>query len=148
MTVRTPQSTGARRLGLIVGGLVLLAVVAAAVVQAVRPAPELDADTPEGVVQAFLVAIAEERYEDAHDLLSSTTDCDQADLATDTASYTRVVVDDVRTFDEETLVILRATVFEGEPLDQYSYETTLEFRLENEGGIPRISQLPFTYFCG
>lgn len=149
MTEDRPAPNGLR-LGMIVGGLVVLAVVAAAIAQVLRPTPVLDPESPEGIVQEFLVAVEEEDYARAHGLLSKAlrAECDQSDLAASNSAYSRVVVDDVTVLNDETLVTLRATAFQDDPFSPYSYETTLDFTLVTEGGIPRIRRLPFTYFCG
>ena len=149
MNQTTPVKTGGARLGLVVGGILVVAVVAAAIVQSVRPVQELDPTTAEGVVQTFLLAIDEERYDDAHAALSTEArfDCEPADLAVERETMSRVVVEDVNVFDDETIVVLNATVIEEDPFDPYRYETTLEFAVVNEGGAMRIDRLPYSYFC-
>lgn len=123
--------------------------VAAAIVNSLRPIQQLDPDSPEGFVQSFLVAIDEERFESAHQLLSSAAqaDCSASDLAIDQPEMSRVVVDDVTEFVDETLVVLNATVVKVDLIDPYTYETTLQFTLIEEGGAMRIDQLPYPYFC-
>lgn len=142
--------TGGRRLALIVGVILIVAVVGAAIVNSLRPLQPLDPDTPEGVVQAFLVAIDEERFDGAYQLLSAgaQADCTGADLAVDQPDMGRVVVDDVTEFGDETLVVLDATVMEVDPIDPYTYETTLEFTLIDESGSMKIDRLPYPFFCG
>jgi hypothetical protein len=141
--------TGGARLGLIVGAIVVIAVVAASIVTSLRPVEQLDPSTPEGLVQSFLVQIEEEQYEVARGLLSGAaqTECSAADLAVEQPRLSRVVVADVRQFDGETWVDLEATVFEGDSIDRYSYQTNLQFILVDENGSLRIDGLPYPYFC-
>ena len=115
MTEPVPVKTGGARLGLIVGGIVVLAVVAAVIVDAVRPPVLLDPNSPEGVVQSFLIAIDEERYSDAYGFLSgpAQAQCEESDLTVDQQSMSRVVVEDVNVFDTETIVILNANGARG-----------------------------------
>lgn len=143
-------NNGGRRLALIVAVILIVAVVGAAIVNSLRPLQPLDPDSPEGVVQAFLVAIDEERFESAYQLLSAgaQADCTAADLAIEQSDMGRVVVDDVTEFGDETLVVLDATVMEVDPIDPYTYETTLEFTLIDEGSAMKIDRLPYPFFCG
>jgi hypothetical protein len=141
--------TNGQRLALIVGAVLIVAVIGAAIVNSLRPLRQLDPNSPEGVVQSFLVAVDEERYDSAYQLLSldAQVDCNPSDLAVDQPEMSRVVVDEVTEFDEETLVVLDATVMEVDPIDPYTYETTLEFTLIDESGSVRIDRLPYPYFC-
>ncbi len=141
---------GGQRLALIVGVILIVAVVGAAIVNTLRPVQPLDPASPEGVVQAFLVAIDEERFDSAYQLLSvgAQADCTSADLAIEQPDMGRVVVDDVTEFGDETLVVLDATVMEVDPIDPYTYETTLEFTLIDESGAMKIDRLPYPFFCG
>jgi hypothetical protein len=144
-----PTTTSGARLGLVVGAIVVVAVVAAAIVNSLRPVEQLDPASPEGVVQSFLVRIEDEQYEQARDLLSAAAqaECTAADLAVDQPRLTRVVVADVREFDSETWVDLEATVFEDQSIDPSSYDTQFQFILIDENGSFRIDGLSYPYFC-
>lgn len=142
--------TNGQRLALIVGVVLIVAVIGAAIVNSLRPVPQLDPASPEGVVQSFLIAVDDERFASAFQLLSSAAqaDCSASDLAIDQPEMSRVVVDTVTEFGDETLVVLDATVMEVDPIDPYTYETTLEFTLIDENGAMTIDRLPYPFYCG
>ncbi|HEY7582211.1 MAG TPA: hypothetical protein VIB78_01145 [Acidimicrobiia bacterium] len=138
------------RLGVIIGLIVAALVVAAAVVNAVRPPEQFSRDTPEGTVQAFLLALNDENYDGAHALLSedSRDECTPADLVRDRTEATRIVVDDVVEAGQTVIVDLDVTVTEAsDGFEPYRYETEMSFTLVREGGTLFIDELPYYIFC-
>ena len=146
----TSDARNAPRLGVIIGLVVVALVVAAAVVNAVRPPEQFSRDTPEGTVQAFLLALNDEDYDGAHALLSeeSRDECTPADLARDRTEATRIVIDDVTEAGQTVIVDLDVTVTEAsDGFEPYRYETEMSFTLVREGGSLFIDELPYYIFC-
>lgn len=138
------------RLGIIIGLIVAVLVVAAAIVNAVRPPEQFSRATPEGTVQAFLVALNEENYDGAHALLSeeSRGRCKPGDLVRDRTEATRIVVDDVTEAGQTVIVDLDVTVTEAsDGFEPYRYDTEMRFTLVREGGSLFIDELPYYIYC-
>ena len=68
-----------RTLAIVVGGIVVLAVVAA-IFSATRPASSFDQATPQGTVQAYLRAVFKGDHEEAARFLDPAGSCDVEDL--------------------------------------------------------------------
>jgi hypothetical protein len=139
-----------RHIGVIAIGLVLVAVVAAAVITTLRPVEDLDPNSPEGAVQGFFRGIEARDYKAAHTLLSSElqTDCTPTDLATHLSDFDRVVIDEVVPSDSATLVRIEVQRIDAtDPLNPYTYTELLDFEIERENGRPVISRLPWPFFC-
>ena len=150
MTSSDTASRAGLRLGVVVGLVVAVLVVAAAVVNAVRPVAQFSRDTPEGTVQAFLLALNDENYEAAHALLSdeSRKECSPADLVRDRTEATRIVIDDVVEAGQTVIVDLDVTVTEASGgFEPYRYETEMRFTLVRDGGSLFIEELPFYIYC-
>jgi hypothetical protein len=150
MTSSDTTSRAGLRLGVVVGLIVAVLVVAAAVVNATRPVAQFSRDTPEGTVQAFLLALNDENYEAAHALLSEELreECSPADLVRDRTEATRIVVGDVIEAGETVIVDLDVTVTEASGgFEPYRYETEMRFTLVREGGSLFIEELPYYIYC-
>ena len=150
MTDPSPRPNNSLRLGVIVGLIVVLLVVAAAVVNAIRPVEEFPRDTPEGTVQAFLLALNDENYEAAHGLLSAAarSRCTPADLIRDRNEATRIIVSDITEAGDQVIVDVNATVTEaGGGFEPYRYETDMRFSLIRERGTLVIDELPYYIYC-
>lgn len=150
MTSSDTASRAGLRLGVVVGVVVAALVVAAAVVNAVRPVAQFSRDTPEGTVQAFLLALNDENYEAAHALLSeeSREECSPADLVRDRTEATRIVIDDVVEAGQTVIVDLDVTVTEASGgFEPYRYETEMRFTLVRDGGSLFIEELPYYIYC-
>ncbi len=145
MNVRNPST----RLAMVVGLTVVVLVVAAAVVNATRPVQQFERDTPEGTVQAFLLAVSEEDYDTAHALLSAelATECEPSELIQD-FEYSRIAVTDVIEAGDEIEVEVEVTVVEtGSDFEPYRYQNRMSFTLIDEGGLLMIDRLPYNYYC-
>ena len=150
MTSSDTASRPGFRLRVVVGLVVAVLVVAAAVVNAIRPVAQFSRDTPEGTVQAFLLALNDEDYEAAHALLSeeSRRECSPADLVRDRTEATRIVIDDVVEAGQTVIVDLDVTVTEaGGGFEPYRYETEMRFTLLRDGGSLVIDELPYYIYC-
>ncbi|MGH8958017.1 MAG: hypothetical protein ACRDVK_05005 [Acidimicrobiia bacterium] len=150
MTSTEPAARTGLRLGVVVGVIVAALVVAAAVVNAVRPVEQFSRDTPEGTVQAFLLALNDENYDAAHALLSeeSRDECTPADLVRDRTEATRIVIDDVTEAGQTVIVDLDVTVTEAsDGFEPYRYETEMRFTLVREAGSLFIDELPYFIYC-
>lgn len=137
-----------RILAMAVGALIVLAVVAA-FVGASRPEPELDPDTPDGVVLAYVRAMLERDPERGAELLAPTLGCTVDDLADAfVPDSARVVRDDVTERGDSATVRLEITEGGGSgPLDS-EFTHTEEFRLARRDGQWLIVEFPWpVYFC-
>lgn len=136
-------------LGMIVFGLVVVAV-AAAIITSQRPVADLDPNTPEGAVQGFFRAIEARDYNAAHALLSLElgAECTPADLATYVSDFDRVVIDEVIPSNSSTLVRVEVHHIDAtDPLNPSTYTELLDFEIASEKGRPVLSRLPFLFFC-
>lgn len=148
-----PPSSGAtpRRIGIVAGIVLILAVAAAAVFTSLSPPEDLDPATAEGVIQAFFRAIDGRDFEAAHALLGPdiTDDCTPADLATSPSEYDRAVIDRVVTSGTRTVVWVSVRRIDvSDPLNPYTYDEVMEFQVDTAGATPVISRLPWQFYCG
>lgn len=106
----------------------------------------LPMDSPEGVVQRYLLAIEEEEYSEAHGYLSSSlqSTCSLEDFVS--RRYwpenrdDQVTLERTQRFDGSAVVTARVTVFHPDVLfgaSEYSYERT--YHLESEEGQWRLT---------
>ena len=130
---------------LVVGGVVVALVTS-------REVELLSADSPEGVVQRYLLALEDEEYEEAYGYLSSALqrDCTYVDFVRGASSRGvrdgRVTLEDTQTFDDSALVRARVTEFQPDlPFgsSEYSYDRT--FELELEEGQWRLAE--YEWWC-
>lgn len=138
-----------RVLAVVVGAVVIFAVIAA-VVAANRRVPDLDSSTPDGAVQTYLRAMLEGDTDTAVDLLSTSTGCDDTDVAaafvTDSA---RIVLVESSVEDDTASVVVEITEFSGDgPFGGSEFSHEEQFSLENEAGRWLIVGEPWPlYFC-
>lgn len=127
-----------RLLGLIVGAVAVLSLAVVVVSALGGEDPQLDRDTPEGVVQAYVTAIAEENWADAHALFTPelAERCRVSDLSLDRRdNISRVSIDDVQVTDSTAVVDVVVTYSEvGDPLTTSSWDEDVTFVLVDEGG--------------
>jgi hypothetical protein len=130
----------------LVAGVILVAgLMAAAVTTALlttRGGPHLlAADSPEGVVQRYLLALRKEDYREAYSYLSSDlqTRCSLDDLVgTYYWPYTQegqVTLERTQRYDGSAAVTATVTVFHGDPpfgASEYSYDRTFQLTLEGD----------------
>ena len=140
-----------RRLGLVIGVVLAVAVGVAAIVTSLRPETQLDPDTPEGTDQAFFQAIEADDWDGLRALLASPLQatCDATELAEFHDDVDRAVITTVEQVGSDTLVEVRASrVVVDDPLNPYSYEDTFRFLVAPEGDRLAISELPGQFYCG
>ncbi len=137
-----------RVLAIVVAAVAILAVVAA-VVAANRADPQPDLATPEGVVQAYLLAAVDGDTEAAAAFLSPVSGCNAADLAD---AYipdgVRVVL--VSTNGDDPATVTVEIIESGGPgvLGGYEYSYEDRFTLESDGGSWLITRAPWpAIFC-
>jgi hypothetical protein len=113
----------------------------------------LDTATPEGTVQAFLQAIADDDFEAAHDQLSPglQEECSTADISS-AGPYEEfnATLGDVEEFDDETIVHVSLRLGNGSSLDGYTFDPG-PYRLRQESGDWGITEVAWPYFfyeCG
>jgi hypothetical protein len=141
----------------ILGGIVLLLLVALVSVVALRrPAPDLPAGTPGGVVQRFYGALEQRDYAEAYGFLSAglTNTLRLEDFVTFNAQngsngqQTRGRIDSEKTSGDQSTVTVSVTHFysSGGPFSGSSEYTSSEtFTLRREAGAWRITSLPYNY---
>ena len=86
-----------------------LAVAVAAIVTSLRPSPQLDPNTPEGMVQAFFQAVEAENWEGLRALLSAPLqeECEASELAQFRDDIDRAVIARVDSAGADTIVEVR-----------------------------------------
>jgi hypothetical protein len=159
-TTRAHPATGRppdRFLLAILAGIVLLLLVAlVSVVVLRRPAPDLPAGTPGGVVQRFYSALEQRDYAQAYGFLSAslTGTLRLEEFVTFNAQngsngqQTRGRIDSEKTTGDQATVTVSVTHFypSGGPFSGSSEYTTSEtFTLRREAGAWRITSVPYAY---
>ena len=144
------MSKSNRLLAVMAIGLVALIAIAAVFV-AVRDPVTFDPDTPEGVTQAYLVAVLDENAEAAHALLTPEIQerCDIDEL--EDRYYRRedsritLVESDIKG-DRADIEVKFTVTYNGGPFgySESSHEET--FRLTRHDGEWRIAQAPWPYY--
>lgn len=151
MTLMTEEGSSQRKWVLpVVAGIILLVLTLIALF---REPVVLDSATPEGTVQAFLQAIADNDFETAHDQLSPglQEECSTADIASagPYESFT-ATLGDVEEFEDETIVHVSLRLGDGSSLDGYTFDPG-PYRLQQESGVWGITEIAWPYFyfeCG
>lgn len=134
----------------VVAGIILVALTLIALF---REPLVLDTATPEGTVQAFLQAIADDDFETAHDQLSPglQEECSTADISS-AGPYEEfnATLGDVEEFEDETIVHVSLRLGNGSSLDGYTFDPG-PYRLRQESGDWGITEVAWPYFfyeCG
>lgn len=135
-----------------VGAAVVLSIIAA-VVASTRGTAELDASSPEGVVQAYLRAIADEDTDAAFGYLDEelASRCDKQELRNvrpvgDDGSF-RAELIEADTGDREATVEVRITEFTGEPpFGGPGYDHDERYELARADGSWRITSFSWPYY--
>ena len=147
---RTQMSKSNRLLAAMAIGLVALIAVAAVFV-AVRDPVEFDPETPEGVTQAYLVAILDDDAESAHALLTAELQerCDVEELHDRfwRDEDRRITLVDSTIEGDTARIEVKFTVTYNEGPFGYSESSHEEtFRLTRSDGAWRISSAPWPYY--
>jgi hypothetical protein len=130
-----------RILAALVGAVVLLAVLAGVVV-ANRATPELNRDTPEGVVQSYLKAVFDEDYSKAIGLLSTSTRCDVSDVAASAPEPVQIVLDHSAVEGDHAVVTVDVTEGSGDdPFGPSGYSHKERVNVQRDGGVWKITSL-------
>lgn len=129
----------------VVAGTILLALTLIALF---REPVVLEGDTPEGTVQAFLQAIADEDLESARSYLSPglQEECTATDIASagPYESFT-ATLGRVEELGDETLVFVSLRLGIDSSLDSYSFDPG-PYRLQREAGVWGIAEVAWPYF--
>lgn len=133
-----------RVLAIFVGAVVLLAILAGVVV-ANRSAPDLNPDTPEGVVQQYLKAVVAADYPLAAGLLSPSTGCSATNVAgTYYLLSARIVLDHTAVTGDHAVVTVKVTEGTGDgPFESSGYSHTEPITVQREGGAWKITGSPW-----
>ncbi len=121
----------------------------AAIVTTLRPSPQLDPSTPEGLVQAFFQAVEADDWEGLRALLARSLQdqCEPSELAQFRDDVDRAVISAVEPAGSETVVEVRASrVVVDDPLNPYSYDDTFHFVLAQDDGRLAVSELPWQFY--
>lgn len=132
-----------RVLAVLVGAVVLLAVLAGVMV-ANRATPELNPDTPEGVVQSYLKAVFAENYSVAVGLLSPSTRCDVSDVAASApeSESTQIVLDHTAVDGDQAVVTVDVTEGYGnDPFGSSGFSHKERINVQRDGGVWKITGL-------
>ena len=138
-----------RVLAVVVGGIALVALVAA-VLAATRSEPEFDPATPEGTVQGYLQAVFDEDEDEALSYLAADTACDRDDFrGVVTSESARVVLRGAEVDGEVATVEVEIAYTGGQgPFDTYEWSEEQTFELEREGDRWVLIGEPWPlYFC-
>lgn len=132
---------------LIVAGaaLAVLVAVAAIVVVAGPRTDELDPDSPEGVVQAYVQAIVDGDEELARSYVDTPEDCTDRDPPPFDDSF-RMTLSSVDVDAGEADVAVVITRSSGEPpFDRYESTTEAEFSLQRRGSEWLVTDVPWEF---
>ncbi len=137
----------------VLGGIVLLGLVVAVVMGALREPATLGTDSPEGVVQAYVQHLLDSDVRAARELLSDeVAEACSAVLFRESwiPEALTVTLDEVEVTGDEALVEVRMRTAEGPPPFGAGGYTQIEvFELERLDGDWRISTTPWpVYECG
>lgn len=136
-----------RVLGVVIGAVVLVAVVAG-VVAATRPSHEFQAGTPEAAVQGLVQALIEGDAPEASRFFASGSDCDVDDVerARD-IDPSRVVLQNTEIEDRTARVTVEVvTGLDGGPFDVEEYSQSHTYHLVEEGDGWRVTNEPWPLF--
>lgn len=144
MTSKNPN----RILGLFVALIVLVSILVV-VISLNRPVQELDANSPEGVVQDYLEDIFDGNYEAAVTYFEANSKCVASDLdRTYVPTNVRINLVGVELDDSRARVRFQIETPSGAPLDSYYTEEQV-IRLVNESQTWKITGIPWPlYDCG
>lgn len=132
-----------RVLAVLVGAVVLLAVLAGVVIGN-RAAPDLDPRTPEGVVQEYLKAVIAGNYPVAVGLLSPSSGCDAADLASGYApGSARIVLDNTAVNGDHAVVTVEVTEGTGGGPFESGYAHAERITVQRAGAGWQITGSPW-----
>lgn len=137
-----------RILGIIVA-LIALASVLVVVISLNKPVQDFDQNSPEGVVQSYLLDIFNGKYDSAVNYLEANTKCEASDL--DRAfvpKNVRINLLEVMIDDSSARVKFQIETPSGAPLDSYYTEEQV-IRLVKENQDWEITGIPWPlYDCG
>lgn len=137
-----------RILGIIVA-LIALASVLVVVISLNKPVQDFDQNSPEGVVQSYLLDIFDGRYDSAVNYLEANSKCEASDL--DRAfvpKNVRINLLEVMIDDSSARVKFQIETPSGAPLDSYYTEEQV-IRLVKENQDWKITGIPWPlYDCG
>lgn len=131
---------------IVVFTLVLAA--AAAVLSTTRKTEEFSASTPEGVMQLYLRAVIDGRYESAAQYFSNSSECDATDIdRTWIPESVRINLGTTEIEGERAFLDVAVEIYSDGPFDN-GYTEKHSYRLAKESGNWRILGIPWPlYSC-
>jgi hypothetical protein len=139
-----------RTLGLIVGGIAALSLIAIVIASLGDDTVSLDPDSPEGVVQAYVTAVADGDWAVAHSFFSGdlAERCTVSELSFERMDdVARVSIDDVSMTGQTAVVdvvVTHATV--GDPLSTSTWDEDVTFVLIDDEGGWVFDEISWPYF--
>lgn len=121
---------------------------AAAVISTTQKSEEFSSTTPEGVVQLYLRAVIDGRYESAAQYFSTSSECDATDIdRTYIPDSVRVNLGSTEIEGERAFLDVAVEIYSDGPLDN-GYTEKHSYRLAKESGNWRILGIPWPlYSC-
>ena len=128
--------------------ITLLLAAVAAFLSSTQETKEFSMNSPERVVQNYLKAIIEGKYESAASNLSQRSPCDATDIDRSwMPESVRVNLKDSSIEGGKSFISVAVDLSSGGPFDNY-YSETHNFRLERENGVWKILGIPWPmYSC-
>ena len=138
-----------RKLALIVGGIAAISLVAVVVAALGGEPVALDPETPEGVVQAYVTAVADEDWMEVRSFLNAelADKCDVSELSVERFDdVSRVSIEDVSIDDDIAVVDVVITHASADnPLSASTWDEDATFVLIDEGGWV-FEEISWPYF--
>jgi hypothetical protein len=149
--MRSSNAVRSRAVLVVIVVLVIGAIAAAAVLSAVRTAPEFDPATPEGVAQSYFEALLDDNEEDALALMTTQL----RERCGDRSLRTYFLADSVRVVLESADIGVERAVVEVEidqisdpsPFDVDGYSMKQRIVMTAVDGGWEISEVPWPFFC-
>ena len=142
-----PATSRPNRVLVVVLGLVAVIAVVAGVLSLTRSTPDYDRGTPEGVVQAYLSAVADGDHQEATGFLASDSPCEVTDL--DRAGVPdefRALLRDSETDGDTAQVDVEVVLSGGGPFEGAEYSEKHTFRLTRSDQDWLITGVPWPMY--
>jgi hypothetical protein len=138
-----------RTLGIVVGGIAAVSLIVIVVAALTDEPVTLDPDTPEGVVQAYVTAVADGDWTEAHSFFTAALAdrCTVSDIAVGRMDdVARVSIDDVSITAQQAVVDVTVTHSSvDDPLSTSTWDEDVTFVLIDEGGWV-LDEISWPYF--
>ncbi len=138
-----------RTLGMVVGGIAAVSLIVIVIAALTDEPITLDPDTPEGVVQAYVTAVADGDWAEAQSFFTAdlAERCTVSDMASGRMDdVARVSIDDVSVSGQQAVVDVTVTHSSADdPLSTSTWDEGVTFVLTDEGGWV-FDEISWPYF--